>query len=86
MSVPAHKQLDPMKKPGQVSFDRHPYLKSSTADQTLGQYIARKTEEPPRVTFDEWYVSMFGSGNWYSEDTVGVFRMIWTAALTRGKL
>lgn len=42
MSVPAHKVVGDEHKPGQLTFDRYPYLKHSTADQTLGDYLARK--------------------------------------------
>ena len=52
--IPAHKQTNPDKKPGQVSFK---------VDQTLGDYIARKTQHDAfnvvnvekKLTFDEWY-------------------------------
>ena len=48
MSVPAHKVVGDVGKPGQIqySFDREPYLKHSNVapDVTLSDYIARKTE------------------------------------------
>ncbi len=50
---PAHKQDDPAKKPGQLHFDRHPYLKYNTTDQTLADYIARK-ESFNKLTFKDW--------------------------------
>ncbi len=52
--TPAHKQTNGSKLPGQIvaapdkapgvtkDFDRHPYLKTSTADKTLGEYYKRK--------------------------------------------
>lgn len=38
------------------SFDREPYLKHSNVapDVTLSDYIARKQEGPPRITFAQW--------------------------------
>jgi len=98
----------------QKNFDRHPYLKHSTAmpahkdtkhpagqvvnqdkgQSTLSDYIRSinraqafdDVAQEKKLTFDEWYVSMFGSGNWYSPDVVGVFKIIWNDALTRGKV
>ena len=53
--TPAHKQTDPSKAPGMTKdFDRHPYLKTSTADQTLGDYYKKKMDAPKKLTFDEW--------------------------------
>jgi hypothetical protein len=46
------------------SFDRYPYMKHSTAEQTLGDYVARKIQheglqavsvEQQRKKFEEWY-------------------------------
>ena len=59
--TPAHKQTEEAKLPGQIvtapdkapgvtkDFDCHPYLKTSTADQTLGDYYKRKTSDWPVV-------------------------------------
>lgn len=83
MNIPAHKVVGDVGKPGQIinphydgpsakaegllSFDRYPYLKHSTADQTLADYLTRKkryealdtlqplTEAPKKLTFEEWW-------------------------------
>lgn len=68
MSVPAHKVVGDDYKPGQLTFDRYPYLKHSTADQTLGDYLARKrrydaldtvalekVNNVKKLTFEQWY-------------------------------
>lgn len=70
MNIPAHKVVGDVGKPGQLSFDRHPYLKHSTADSgdhTLADYLTRKkryealdtlqplTEASKKLTFEEWY-------------------------------
>lgn len=63
IKTPAHKQTDPAKAPGQVSFDRYPYMKHSTADQTLGDYITRTSRAQAlddvaaekKLTFEGWY-------------------------------
>jgi len=64
--TPAHKQTEEAKLPGQIvaapdkapgvtkDFDRHPYLKTSTADQTLGDYYKKKMDAPKKLTFEEW--------------------------------
>lgn len=41
-SIPAHKQIDPMKKPGQIK-----------RDVTLADYIARK-QDKPKMNFDQY--------------------------------
>ncbi len=70
----------PNKQAGQhvYSFDREPYLKHSNVapDVTLSDYIARKTDEPKRITFDEWIVD--------HEDASA--ESIWYAALKYGKI
>jgi hypothetical protein len=87
MSVPFHKQTDPNKQAGQhvYGFDREPYLKHSNVapDVTLSDYIARKQEEPKRMTFDEWWLSNpLGLDSHQYE----VAQMTWNAALKQGKL
>ena len=79
---PAHKEVDDKHRPGQIvnrppeqSFDRYPYLKHSTADQTLGDYISRKNyhdafdrvaeemgikRKASKLTFDEWLTNTYG--------------------------
>lgn len=79
MKIPPHKVVSDVGKPGQIvnrptptaSFDRYPYLKHSTADQTLADYLTRKkryealdtlqplTEAPKKLTFEEWMNSKF---------------------------
>lgn len=84
--IPFHKQLDPNKQAGQhvYSFDREPYLKHSNVapDVTLSDYIARKQEEPPRITFDEWW-TINGQGGIRLFETA---KEAWNAALKQGKL
>jgi hypothetical protein len=62
--VPAHKQVDPDKLPGQIRNET-----------TLGQYIARKTDAPvkKKLTFEEWF-ELSGYGN------KDVCRHTWKAA------
>ena len=85
-STPFHKQTDPNKQAGQhvYSFDREPYLKHSNVapDVTLSDYIARKQEEPPRITFDEWW-TINGQGGIRLFETA---KEAWNAALKQGKL
>ena len=86
MSVPFHKQTDPNKQAGQhvYSFDREPYLKHSNVapDVTLSDYIARKTDEPKKITFDEW----FESEKYWKQGYYDVAKATWNAALKQGKL
>lgn len=95
-SIPFHKQTDVSKQAGQQTFDRMPFLKHSTAEPqqeqyilqshkqetTLAQYIARKQEEPPRITFDEWW-TINGQGGIRLFETA---KEAWNAALKQGKL
>ena len=46
MSIPAHKVVGDVGKPGQLSFDRYPYLKHSTAEPQINT--------PKKLTFEEW--------------------------------
>lgn len=84
--IPFHKQLDPNKQAGQhvYSFDREPYLKHSNVapDVTLSDYIARKTDEPKKITFDEW----FESEKYWKQGYYDVAKATWNAALKQGKL
>lgn len=72
------------------SFDREPYLKHSNVapDVTLSDYIARKQEGLPRITFEEWYFAFFGINpkNATSLTHLNMFLQCWNAALTKGKL
>jgi len=100
MSIPFHKQTDPNKQAGQVvfsppvpntGFDREPYLKHSNAapDVTLSDYIKRKQEGPPRITFDEYMNQTygFGAGRYASNTfTLEQVKVLWNTALTKGKL
>lgn len=89
--IPFHKQTDPNKQAGQhvYSFDREPYLKHSNVapDVTLSDYIARKQEQPNRLTFDEWYKkegeSIYSYDNYIPEATL---EAVWETALKQGKL
>lgn len=89
-SIPFHKQTDMSKQPGQVSFDRMPFLKHSTAEpqqeQYLSQYIARKQEEAPRITFDEWYAKNPPGRFWTNGEFEDYLNVVWNAALTKGKI
>ena len=74
------------------SFDREPYLKHSNVapDVTLSDYIARKQEEPPRITFEEFIKQYTKRDMEYHirNKTTGLefARACWNAALTKGKL
>ena len=89
-STPFHKQTDPNKQAGQhvYSFDREPYLKHSNVapDVTLSDYIARKQETPLRITFDEWFAKNEDEVNDEYTNGENIFKFIWNAALTKGKL
>ena len=97
---PAHKYVGDGGKPGQLSFDRYPYMKHSTADprdeRTLNEYIARKaddfdyfkpTQQDPvvkKLTFEEWLRQSS-----FVEPDAGTYLWLkdcWNAALTRGKV
>lgn len=95
MSIPFHKQTDASKQAGQIvfsppvpntGFDREPYLKHSNVapDVTLSDYIARKQEEPKRITFKEWLKK---SSFVEPDETVYCWlEECWNAALKQGKL
>ena len=58
--TPAQYQLDPMKKPGQVTspYDMWPTKSHGRIinDVTLADYIARKeVAYAPRLTFEQWF-------------------------------
>lgn len=95
MSIPFHKQTDPNKQAGQhvYGFDREPYLKHSNAapyeprvEQTLNEYIKRKTDDPKKITFDEWFAKNEDKVNDEYINGENIFKLIWNAALTKGKL
>jgi hypothetical protein len=73
------------------SFDREPYLKHSNVapDVTLSDYIARKQEEPKKITFDEWLDEFYPSSerpddpNYYF--IVGL-KEAWNTAIKHGKV
>ena len=91
MSVPFHKQTDPNKQAGQhvYSFDREPYLKHSNVapDVTLSDYIARKTDEPKKITFEEWW-KKYDGGPDYSNTGIAksAAEDIWDEAIKHGKV
>ena len=89
-SVPFHKQNDMSKQPGQQTFDRMPFLKHSTAEpqqeQYLSQYIERKTDEPKRITFTEWYTANPPGRFWTNGEFEDYLNVVWNAALKQGKL
>jgi hypothetical protein len=80
MSVPFHKQLDKDKQAGQVVFpipkQELTLSDSHKQETTLAQYIERKTDEPKKITFDEWIEN--------NEDASA--ESIWYAALRYGKI
>jgi hypothetical protein len=61
--IPAHKQTDPDKAPGQRSnpVPSQDELRTQNGDVTLGDYIARKTP-PPVKTYDEGYTDGYDDG------------------------
>ena len=113
-SIPAHKQTNPSKQPGQIvfspvvpntGFDRMPFLKHSTAEPglaldsgefipakelTLNDYIAKKQDEPKRITFDEWWNEVVYTGQKrkyeYGSMSTDSAKLIWNSALKQGKL
>ena len=83
-------------------FDRMPFLKHSTAEPQqetismqnpelyLGDYIARKDDNPKRITFDEWCNEMgYKHPSYGITVTKTIYLMMqtcWNAALKQGKL
>jgi hypothetical protein len=97
MSIPFHKQTDPNKLAGQVVFspvapNTKPelYLSDSHKQETtLAQYIERKTDEPKRLAFHEWfpqYCKDMGIKENYPHLSMSDMLYCWNAALTKGKL
>ena len=80
---PAHKQDNPAHKPGQLTFDRYPYLKQSqvpaVSETTLAHYIARKQDPKPHLTFDDWWKLMPDDGGDISRFEEE-FKACWNAA------
>jgi len=73
------------------SFDREPYLKHSNAapDVTLSDYIKRKTEEPKRLAFHEWfpqYCKDMGIKENYPHLSMSDMLYCWDAAIKHGKV
>jgi hypothetical protein len=87
-SIPFHKQTDVSKQAGQQTFDRMPFLKHSTAEPQqelyLSDYIAKKDDNPKRITFKEWLKK---SSFVEPDETVYCWlEECWNAALKQGKL
>ena len=79
MSIPFHKQTDPNKQAGQIV--------NPIPEQFLHQYIAKKDDSPPRITFDEWFVGVCGNDTYtQQEDIKSRMEWAWEAALTCGKI
>ena len=83
------------------SFDRMPFLKHSTAEPglaldsgefipakelTLNDYIAKKQDEPKRITFGEWYKENPPGRFWTNGEFEDYLNIVWNAALKQGKL
>jgi len=91
MSIPFHKQTSPDKQAGQVVFSIKPELYLSDShkhETTLAQYIARKQEEPKRITFAEWSKDRHGydlTQHYFVMDSADMLEC-WNAALKEGKL
>ena len=90
MSTPAHKVIGDVCKPGQLSFDRHPYMKHSTAeswDKTLGDYIARKSKHDAltavnneqKMSFNDW-AKQHNLQQHYTIQEIDLLRLGWNAA------
>ncbi len=93
---PAHKVVGDANKPGQLSFDRHPYLKSPNCEQdkpegsetTLAHYIARKQRDDAfasvakekKRTYQEWVNAHQDLLNQEMFDGLDVWETIWNAA------
>jgi hypothetical protein len=95
---PAHKVAGDAGKPHQIvnrptptaTFDRYPYLKHSTADQTLSDYLTRKkryealstlqplAEAPKKLSFDLWFNMRWHGGT--APVSIATAREIWKAA------
>jgi hypothetical protein len=76
MSVPFHKQLDPVKQAGQVV--------NPIPEQYLHQYIERKTDEPKKMTFKEWLKK---SSFVEPDETVYCWlEECWNSAIKHGKI
>jgi hypothetical protein len=83
-STPFHKQTDASKLAGQVVYPvaTGPGLALESGEfipaqeLTLNDYIERKTDEPKKITFDEWIEN--------NEDASA--ESIWYAALRYGKI
>jgi hypothetical protein len=102
MSVPFHKQTDPSKQAGQVVYkitvvdnnypDGIPYEERVKPPQpikfelTLNEYIERKTDEPKRITFHEWYAANPPGRFWTNGEFENYLNVVWNAALKQGKL
>jgi len=82
MSIPFHKQTDASKQAGQIVFDI-PEQRLDKQETTLAQYIARKTDEPKKMTFEEWWLTFTLT---YSSTYKDWAKEIWNAALKQGKL
>jgi len=68
-------------KPEANAFDRYPYMKHSTADKTLADYIGRLDSDrkfPGKLTFDEWYASV--EPETYDKTEYACMKMAWNAA------
>ena len=82
MSVPFHKQTDPNKLAGQVVFS--PVAPKTKPELYLSDYIARKTDEPPKITFKEWLKK---SSFVEPDETVYCWlEDCWNAAIKHGKV
>jgi len=70
---PAHKQDEEAKKPAQLHFDKHPYLKHNNTDMTLADYIRRKEQ----YSFDVWWEKRYFEETPCSKEDA---REIWNVA------
>ncbi len=84
-SIPFHKQTDPNKQTGQVvnPIPEQFLHQSHKQETTLAQYIAKKDDDPKRITFNEWFTNQYSN----PDDEVYEWSLIaWNAALKQGKL
>ena len=87
MSIPFHKQTDPNKQAGQVVFS--PMAPNTKPELYLSDYIERKTDEPKRLAFHEWfpqYCKDMDIKENYPHLSMSDMLYCWNAAIKHGKV
>jgi len=78
--IPFHKQTNASKQAGQRVFPL------PIKELTLSDYIARKTDEPKKITFYEWFSINSKEIEVELESGYINAKWIWESALKQGKL